>query len=664
MPAAVPLIAVVASGVASAAVGGGVLGALVGAGAALVVTAVGGAIFPARKPSVPTTPATTGFDASAPGAGRTQSVRQPITEHQIVFGRCKVSGPIVFLHSAPDDQGREDGYFYAVVVLAGHSVRSIGEVWLGDKSETDASFAGLVRIDRHLGAPDQAADANLIAETGGQWTAAHRGRGRAYVAVRLKLTAEAFPAGPPNIAAIVEGADTILDPRTGQVGWSDNPALCLAWYLTAPCGWRASWADIDIPALIAAANICDELVGTRRGVHEKRYTVNGRVSLGEGKIAITRKLVAAMAGALVVSGGRFFIHAGAPALPAATLTSDDLRGDVTIQGSRPRRDLFNGVRAVYVEPAANWQPTDAPPLLASNYVAEDGGEAIWRDMEFPLTTSVSTVQRIMKAELERNRRQREVAFPANLAALRLRPWEGAMVALDRLAPFPARVTGWSLAPDGGVNLTLAEEDPAVWDWNPAVDERATGESPSVVLPNPGLIATPASIAVQTPSSTSFAALAVSWAAVASAHLANYEVEFMPASVAAWQGYGAGQGATAASIPTAEPTAFRVRAVARSGAVSGWREALVPATVSAPTATGIAGGVRLSGSFPADAVRLQIFEAASNSLAAASKLAAEPTSLFFDRTGLSAGQTRWYWLRVVSAEGNVSALAGPVSATAL
>lgn len=664
MPAAVPLIAVVASGVASAAVGGGVIGALVGAGAALVVTAAGQAIFPAKKPSAPTTPATTGFDASAPGAGRTQSFRQPITEHQIVFGRCKVSGPIVFLHSAPDDQGREDGYFYAVVVLAAHSVRAIGEVWLGDKLETDASFTGLVRVDRHLGAPDQAADANLIAETGGKWTAAHRGRGRAYVAVRLKLTAEAFPSGPPNIAAIVEGADTILDPRTGQVGWSDNPALCLAWYLTAPFGWRASWADIDIPALIAAANVCDELVGTRRGVYEKRYTCNGRVSLGEGKIAITRKLVSAMAGALVVSGGRFFIHAGAPALPAATLTSDDLRGDVTIQGSRPRRDLFNGVRAVYVEPAANWQPTDAPPLLASNYVAEDGGEAIYRDMEFPLTTSVSTVQRIMKAELGRNRRQREVAFPANLSALRLRPWEGAMVALDRLAPFPARVTGWSLSPDGGVNLTLAEEDAAVWDWNPAVDERATGDSPSVVLPNPGRIATPASIAVETPQGSAFAALGVSWAAVPSAHLANYEVEFMPASVAAWQGYGAGQGATAASLPTAEPTALRVRAVARSGAVSGWRTAPVPAAVSAPTATGIAGGVRLSGGFPADTVRLQIFEAASNSLAAASKLAAEPTSLFHDRTGLTAGETRWYWLRAVSAEGNVSAFAGPVSATAL
>lgn len=663
MPAAIPLVAVVASGIVSSAVGGGVFGALAGAGAAFLVTWGGGKAFPAKKAKA-SAAATAAFDAAAPGAGRTQSFRQPVAEHQIVFGRCKVSGPIVFLHSAPDDTGRADGWFYEVVVLASHSVRGIGEVFLGDKPETDPLFAGLVRVARHLGAPDQAADANLVAETGGRWTAEHRGRGRAYVSVRIKITAEAFPSGPPNLAAIVEGADTILDPRTGATGWSDNPALCLAWYLTAPFGWRASWDDIDVPSLIAAANLSDELVGTKAGKHEKLYTANGRVSLGEGKIAITTKLVSAMAGALVVSGGRFFVHAGGPALPMATLTSDDLRGDVTIQGSRARRDLFNGVRAVYVDPAKNWQPTDAPPLLASNYVAEDGGEPMWRDMEFPLTTSVSTVQRMMKAELERNRRQREVAFAANLSALRLRPWEGATVALDRLAPFPARVTGWRLAADGGVDLTLAEEDHAVWDWNPAVDEREAGASPSVVLPNPGRIAAPNSITVSTPTGVSHGALTVSWSAVASAHLAGYELEYMPASVATWQGYAAGLGATAASVPTAEPTAFRARGVARNGAVSAWVQALVPAAVSAPTATPIAGGVRLSGGFPADAVRLQVFEAASADLASAAKLAAEPTSLFWDRTGLAAGQTRWFWLRAVSAQGNVSAIAGPVTATAL
>ena len=77
---------------------------------------------------------------------------------------------------------------------------------------------------------------------------------------------------------------------------------------------------------------------------------------------------------------------------------------------------------------------------------------------------------------------------------KLRVGQAATVALDRLTPFPARVTAWSLAAEGGVDLTLEEEDAAVWDWNPAVDERATGSNPAVVLPNPGVIAAPALMA--------------------------------------------------------------------------------------------------------------------------------------------------------------------------
>jgi hypothetical protein len=658
MAAAVPIIAVVAGAVGSAAVGGGIIGALVGAGAAIGVSLIGNAIFPQKKPRLPS------FSSALDAQQRTQSFRQPITAHQIVLGRAKVSGPIVFLHSSPDDEGRADGYFYLVVVLAGHRVRSIGEVFLGDKSETDSVFTNLVRVDRHLGDPNQAADANLIAETSGKWTSNHRGRGRAYVSLRLKLRPEAFPSGPPNVAAIVEGADTILDPRTDTVGWTDNPALCLAWYLTASFGWKASWDDIDIPSLIAAANICDEIVGRRDGTSERRYTINGTLLLSEGKIEITRKIVDSMAGVLVVSGGKFFIHAGAPALPAATITSDDLRGTVTVQGSRPRRDLFNGVRAVYVDPDKNWQPTDAPPLIAANYVTEDGGEHIYRDLDFPLTTSPSTVQRLMKVELERNRRQRAVSVQLTLSALRLRPWDGVLVDLDRLTPFPARVTGWRLSPDGGVDLTLAEEDAAVWDWNAATDERATGDSPSVVLPQPGVIAAPASIGVETPQAVAFAALSIAWAPVGSAYLAGYEVEFRPFSVALWQGFAGGVSAVSATIPTTEPTAFRVRAQARSGAVSGWREALVPAAPTGLTATGVNGGIQVSGTVPNSADYLQVFEATTNDVTAATKLSDEPTALPWTRTGLNAGQTRWLWLRSVSPEGNVSALAGPVTATAL
>ena len=229
MPAAIPLVAVLAGGFASAAVGGGIIGAVVAAGAAFVVSSIGQSIFPTRKASSTAAAAVAADTLTTTAATRTQSFRQAITEHQIVLGRVKVGGPIVFIHSATDNAGREDGYFYAVVVVAGHRVRAIGEITLGAAPQSDPKYAGLVRADRHLGDPAQAADANLVAETGGKWTAAHRGQGRAYIAVRLKITAEAFPSGPPNMAAIVEDADTILDPRTGITGWSDNPALCLAW---------------------------------------------------------------------------------------------------------------------------------------------------------------------------------------------------------------------------------------------------------------------------------------------------------------------------------------------------------------------------------------------------------------------------------------------------
>ena len=71
--------------------------------------------------------------------------------------------------------------------------------------------------------------------------------------------------------------------------------------------------------MIAAAKICNKLFGKSVGVYGKRYTVNDRVSLGEGKIVSTREVAAPIAGALVVSGGRFFVHAGGWALYSATL---------------------------------------------------------------------------------------------------------------------------------------------------------------------------------------------------------------------------------------------------------------------------------------------------------------------------------------------------------
>lgn len=81
-------------------------------------------------------------------------------------------------------------------------------------------------------------------------------------------------------------------------------------------------------------------------------------------------------------------------------------------------------------------------------------QAIYRDLEFPLSTSACTMQRLMKIELERNRRQRWVRGQASMGALRFRPWEGVTVGFDRLTPFTARITGWRFTSEGGIDRTL------------------------------------------------------------------------------------------------------------------------------------------------------------------------------------------------------------------
>jgi hypothetical protein len=95
-------------------------------------------------------------------------------------------------------------------------------------------------------------------------------------------------------------------------------------------------------------------------------------------------------------------------------------------------------------------------------------EAIYRDMEFPLTTSTSTVQRLMKIELERKRRQREVATQANLSALRLG---------DTAA------TGWGqMTAQGFAALGLGWW---IWFWPAAAIVMVSGLVVQVATPNSG-----------------------------------------------------------------------------------------------------------------------------------------------------------------------------------
>jgi hypothetical protein len=115
-----------------------------------------------------------------------------------------------------------------------------------------------VRVKKHLGDPNDPADASLLAECGDKWKDTAVLRGFTYTVIRLDLRQAEFQGGLPDIAVLMKGKK-LYDPRTGLTAYSTNPALAIYDYLTSPM-CNVDPADIPISSYITAANICDEPV--------------------------------------------------------------------------------------------------------------------------------------------------------------------------------------------------------------------------------------------------------------------------------------------------------------------------------------------------------------------------------------------------------------------
>ncbi len=265
MPFAIPAIVAAAS---AAIVAGGITFGVVGV---FVATLALGFVSQALAPK-PKIPNLAGFSAEA--RDRIQQVRQPITARRVVYGEVRVSGPLIFIAATNSNK-----FLHLVIALAGHEVQEIGAVQLNDDIIYDAQingsglvtsgkYANLVRIKKHPGTADQAADSDLVAEVS-EWTTDHRLRGVAYLYLRLQYDQDKFPGALPNISAWVKGAklrDTRAAASPAEDRWSPNPALCVRDYLaraTTEGGLGVADADIDDAFTEAAANTCDEFVLTQ-----------------------------------------------------------------------------------------------------------------------------------------------------------------------------------------------------------------------------------------------------------------------------------------------------------------------------------------------------------------------------------------------------------------
>jgi hypothetical protein len=282
---------------------------------------------------------------------------------RIIYGKQKVSGMNVI---PPWKSGTKSRYLHQAIVVACHEVNDITDVYFDQTVIADADIGaisgtvndGVVNagtyedaawIRRYLGTSSQTAD--FILNTAfAAWTSEHRGRGNAYLAIQYDLEeTETYEHGKPEVSCLVFGKKC-YDPRddtapganpttSAYITYTANPALCLADYLTdSAIGLGEAAIRIDWDSVVAAANICDELVAIPGSTTQPRYTCNIVLEVAQDEQEVRNNiltLVSSMLGAVDFRGGKWRIHAGAADAETFELTESHMLGQIALRTEIP-----------------------------------------------------------------------------------------------------------------------------------------------------------------------------------------------------------------------------------------------------------------------------------------------------------------------------------------
>jgi len=407
--------------------------------------------------------------------GITQTTREPAGPRQLVYGRMRVGGQVVFIGNS----GVDNTYLHLVIVFASHEIESFQEFWFNDNRVYDngavlTEWQDVVTVTTFDGS-QTAADTTLTSQFV-QWTSNHVLNDMAYAHFKLKWDQDKFPQGVPNITAILKGKK-VYDPReSGQSAtnpntwtYSQNPALCARDYIVDnKYGLGEDHTLIDETALIAAANLCDESVDINGGT-QTRYKCNGVLNTENQIKSNIEQILSAMGGRLSYSGGKYFIDAAGYVAPTFEFTEADCVSDIQTQTKQSRRGVYNGVKGIFVSEEKNYKVLDYPAQISSTYEAEDG-EPIYLDMPLPFVTNNLQAQRLAKIALLKSRQQVVVTMTVNLKGLQVKVGDTIKLTNERLGYDEKifEVIDYSLTITAGgilaVNVQLIETASAIYDW--------------------------------------------------------------------------------------------------------------------------------------------------------------------------------------------------------
>lgn len=418
-------------------------------------------------------------------------------DHQVVYGKARVAGTIVFDKTT----GTNNKYLHRVIAFTGHEIESFDKLYInglevetlaGDGNVTSiidengsssGRYNGYIRIKKHFGADSQTADADLVSEVA-EWTTNHRLRGISYLYVRMMFKQEVYPNGIPEITADIKGKK-VYNPATTLTAWSDNPALCVRDYLTSSYGLNDISANIDDTLVTTAANACNRTASNA----DTWFTMNGAFNTSAVPADILNTLLSTMGGTLWFSQGKWRMRAAIWEAPTLTLDEDDLRGPLSVNTRHSRRDNFNVIKGTFSGPETQWFPSDYPEYKVAQAITDDGGIESVVDLNLPFTDNAAECQRVARIVYERNRQQLTVKGNFGLRAFDLQVGDvvrldNARLGFDDLNIKYFEVVDWNFAASVGeiiVSLTLRETSSSVFD---EIDSYATFELDNTSLSSP------------------------------------------------------------------------------------------------------------------------------------------------------------------------------------
>ncbi len=462
-----------------------------------------------------------------------------VEPRRIIYGEILASGINII---PPLTSGSTNEFLNQVLAVAGHECNQLGTVYFNraaigtissvtgtdnDGKVTTGVYNEKAWVRRYTGTDTQSVDYKLATAFPSQWTAAHAGKGVAYIALTFKYDEEVYKTGKPEITCLVQGKK-VYDPRldstrTGGSGsqrvtdpstytYSSNPALCLADYLISNrLGLGEDPTRVDWALVMDAADICDELVNLPGSTTQKRYTCNVALTATDRFEDNIQTLAQAMAGVCYYSGGLWRIYAGAWSTSAFTITDDDLvEGGIDVATAFPYNQRYNSVRGQFVNKDRNWQPMEYQPVINTSYVTADG-EQIWLETDFAACTNEYEAQRHAILLSRRSRNGQVATLRCGMSAFKIRPFETGTVTLSEIGwtNKTVRCEGWKFDPSGAIDLILREE--ASSDWNdPLTTDYLTPTSVSTPSPTIYEPLPPTNLAVTTLQS----GFALTWSAPA------------------------------------------------------------------------------------------------------------------------------------------------------